>query len=530
MKKSLSKLLCMLLAAAMVLALAGTVFATPSDAAAPQGETDLSQGSEPVNISDETLVWGINADPPMLEPQNPGNSGSITTRILYDRLIEFNSQTGEYDPGLAKSWETIDDRTTRYYLRDDVYASDGSNLTAEDVLYSLTVAEQDEHAGVYARKYSPSECVIHDDYTIDIVTKEPYNLAIADMSQMPLSIMSKSVTEANGGIEALIRNPINGTGPYKLVSWNPGESILLERNDNYWGDLPYFKYIDIRIITDKTAAVLALESGDVDGINGLEAALAAEVAAYDGCEVLSVPSDGCVYFGMNCQKEIFADKRVREAITCAINKDAIIAIFAAGYATKVDVLTPAHHPLYAEVDEALIPKFDVDKAKALMAEAGYADGFTVNLLVAGPYTKAAEIVQSNLKEINIDVELDIREPAAFMDASMKGEYDTIIANYFAGSPNQLYFNLDNRIATGNKNYSNFGRDEDHELLDYVYAETDFTKSKETCAQLLTIFAQEFPGVPLCSSDSLFGCRSGLTGFYTTSKGDQLCLNKIVPIP
>ena len=538
----LASFLALVLVACMLLGACGSGAAQPTSgndtptstkAPAQQGTigTDIVSGEQKEgvkNISDETFKLGLAGDPLMLVPFQAGTNGATAAELLYDSLIFYNSITKEYEPKLATSWETIDDCTIRYHLRDDVYASDGSKLTAEDVLFTFQMGLLDDYTHTVYSNYDVDNFVIHDDFTIDIVTVKPYCLAFTLLASAEFYIQSKSVCEANGGEQAMYKNPVNGTGPYKLVEWKAGERIVLERKDDYWGELPYYKTIEMYVISDSSARTLALQSGDVDAMQDLPAPMASQVEADEHCEVLSVPSESCLFLGLNYSKEVFQNKLVRQAIAHAINKDAIVQIFASGFGTTVDILTPDAHTFNVDVGDDYKIGFDLDLAKQLMAQAGYENGFTVNLLVPAMYTKAAEVVQNNLEKIGITVELDVREISTWVAGTIEGSYDTVMGVYFPGNPDQLFYNLDNRIGTGAKNYCNFGTDEYHALLDTVYQTADMSKSADARAELIKIFSEECPGVALSSSNSLFGVKAGLTGFYTTTKGNQLHLDHIRP--
>ena len=540
-KVRLASFLALILVACMLLSACGSGAAKPDTGAASTPAptkapaetvgTDITSGEQAegaAGISDETFKLGLAGDPLMLVPFQAGSNGSSAAELLYDTLLFYNSATKEYLPKLATSWETIDSCTMRYHLRDDVYAVDGSKLTANDVLFTFQKGLEDDYTHTVYSHFDVDNFVISDDYTIDIVTFEPYCLAMTILASCEFCIQSQSVAEANGGEQAMYKNPINGTGPYKFVEWKAGERIVLERKDDYWGEKPYYKTIEMYVISDSSARTLALQSGDVDAILELPSAMASQIEDDENCEVLSVPSENCLFVGMNNAKEIFQNENVRKAIAHAINKEAVVQIYASGYGTTVDVLTPSAHTFNVDVGADYTVGYDLDLAKQLMAEAGYADGFTTTLLLPAAYQKAAEVIQNNLEKIGVTLELDIREISTWVAGTIEGEYEMVMGVYFPGNPDQLFFNLDNRVGTGAKNYCNFGTDEYHTLLDTVYQTADLTKSADARAQLIKIFSDECPGVSVCSSNALFGVKNGLTGFYTTTKGSQLHLEFIRP--
>ncbi len=500
----------------------------PQDSAVE--DTQGAQESEPVSsgASDETLKMAVAREATEFTGFG-GTGGAYIANALYDNLIFYNSQTNEYEPMLAESWETIDEKTMRYHLVQNAVTTDGSPITANDVLYTFKFGFDYDPADYSF--YDVENFNVIDDYTIDIVTFEPYSGAFTALASTPFGIMSEAVTEANGGYEGIMTNPVNGSGAYKFVSYTMGESIILERNENYYGEAPYYKTVEIYFIEDATTRSLALESGDVDLIETLDTALAPNIEAIDGLSVVPIESASFQMLSINCTQKPFDDLLVRKAIACAINKDAIAQVAFSNYAVPVSVLLPEKNPLYVEIDHPYT--YDVEQAKSYLSEAGYADGgITMRLMCGSNYQSIAQVIQSNLAEIGITVELDLCDMQTWSDraANEPDGYDATIGSFFSGNDTQPFYTMDASRTREEKNWSqcpDYGVDNLEELLAGVYQTSDLEKAKEYSKQLLEIYNENVTSVALVSSNTIFGARDFIDGYYTTTKGDVINIRKLI---
>lgn len=537
MKKTTRGIIAMLLVLTMMLTLAACGSSGSESSQPVGGDTTQNPGGENpggenpggnTGLSDETLIVGVGSEPTSLDVADCGTYGGVVDNALYDNLIFYNSQTGEYEPMLATSWEFLDDTTTRFHLRDDVVAPDGTILDANDVLYTFKRGMEVPGAVQYFGIYDLDNCDIVDQFTIDLKTFSPDASAFANLAFTSLAIMDESSTEAAGGIDTVITAPANGTGPYKFVEWKPGEYITIERNDNYWGEKGYYKQIQIRFITDETTRTLSLIGGDVDVITGVSSAQADTIAVDSNYQLVEQTSKNAVVLCVNTKSSntALADVRVRQAIAYAINKEAIVTVGFEGYGTILDTPVSKANPLCPNLGSEYLYDYNVEKAKELLADAGYADGLTIELLYYAGNELTAEVLQNQLREVGITLVLNISDVWADINAS--GNFDILLCTFFGRNNTQIFGLMDNRINYNDRNHCAYGEDSYHADLDALYQALDPSTVTANAQRLMEQFMKDIPAIGLCSSNYLFAARKDLTGFYAVTGLDQLLVHKIRP--
>ena len=350
--------------------------------------------------SAETLRWARAGDSLTLDPhsQNEGPTHALAQQI-YEPLISPDMEAKPI-PALATEWMVSPDNPNVWVfkLREGVKFHGGEDFTAEDVVFSFNRAKM-ESSDMKELLVSIKEIRAVDDFTVEMETDGPNPILPNNLTN--LFIMDKGWAEANG-VEApaefdnseetyAVRNA-NGTGPFKLVSREPDTKTVLARNDDYWGmgtfpmEITSIEYTPIQNAATRVAALL---SGEVDLIQDVPVQDLARVAGADGLKVENAPQNRTIFFGVNVGdadlandnvdgKNPFADVRVRKAMNMAVDRAAIQQVVMRGQSAPTGVIIPPFvNGWTPELDAA--PAVDVDGAKALMAEAGYGDGFEVTL-------------------------------------------------------------------------------------------------------------------------------------------------------
>ena len=348
----------------------------------------------------ETLRWARAGDSLTLDPhaQNEGPTHTLAHQI-YEPLI-IRDQAGEFEPALATEWSVNEDdpNVWTFKLREGVTFHDGAEFTAEDVVFSFERAKS-ETSAMKELLTSLNEVRAVDDYTVEFVTDGPNPILPANFTN--LFIMDKGWTEENGvervqdmanGETTFAATNANGTGPFTVVSREPDVKTVLEQNPDYWGmddfpmDVTRIEYTPIQNAATRVAALL---SGEVDFIQDVPVQDLGRVEGTDGLVIKAAPQNRTIFFGMNVGAEDlerdsvdsanpFADVRVREAMNMAINRDAIRQVVMRDQSEPAGVIMPPFVNGWTEALDAL-PEVDVEAAKALMEEAGYGDGFSVQL-------------------------------------------------------------------------------------------------------------------------------------------------------
>lgn len=351
-------------------------------------------------VSAETLRWARAGDALTLDPHSQNEGPSHTMRHQMYEPLMIRDTTGAFEPALATDWapSADDPNVWVFNLRQGVKYHDGADMTAEDVVFSFERAKQPT-SDMKELINSIVEVRAVDDYTIEIVTDGPNPILPANLTD--LMIMDKDWTEANntvnvqdfeGGEITYATTNANGTGAYKLVSREPDVKTEMVRNDDYWGidqfpmEITNIIYTPIQNPATRVAAML---SGEVNFLQDMPVQDLARVNDADGLVVKTAPQNRVIFFGMNQGADDIeadnidganplADVRVRKAMSMAINRDAIQQVVMRGQSQPAGMIAPPFvNGWTADMDAE--SSTDVEAAKALMAEAGYGDGFSIRL-------------------------------------------------------------------------------------------------------------------------------------------------------
>jgi len=362
-----------------------------------------------VPASGQELKIAVAADVTSIDPHfyNLFPNNNIAEHI-FDKLVQMDPDS-KMIPGIATSWKAIDDKTWEFKLRKGIKFHDGSELTAEDVAFSIDrvplVPNSPGPFSAYTKAIVAKEIV--DPYTIRFRYASPYPLAPNDLST--IYIVSKKVATGASTEDFNSGKATIGSGRYKFVRYANGDRVELARNDAYWGEKPYWQKVTFRIIKNEPARVAALLSGDVDAIEQPPTADLARIKGDPRFTVTSKISHRVIYFnfdyldrsspfitgkdGKPLAKNPLLDPRVRHAISKAINRPAIAERVMEGQAIPSGQLVS--DKLFGNVPGLKADVYDPEGAKKLLAEAGYPDGF--NLTIHGPagrYVNDEKIVQA----------------------------------------------------------------------------------------------------------------------------------------
>jgi peptide/nickel transport system permease protein/peptide/nickel transport system substrate-binding protein len=349
-----------------------------------------------------TLRVAAVADPSSLDPQvGPGGNDHVMLYPIFDTLIRFDPETMEPEPGLASEWSFDDPQTLRLTLNEGITFHDGTPLDAAAVKASMERL-QEIHAHADLDNVTSIDAPSANEVVLHLGTPDSSMLLVlADRAGMIVS------PTAAADKDAFAQHPV-GAGPFSFVEYRAGDRIVYERYAEYWGEQqPTLDGIEMRIISDRKAAANALLSDQIDFAYGLDAADYTSIEA-DGS--LSISGQATLAFDMlyfNLGQKPLDDPRVRRAINMAIDRDEIVAGAVDGRGEPAWLPVPPRHWSY---DEAAVPTWphDVEEAKSLMAQAGYADGVTVTLLVSTQGTiptTEAEIMKAQLEAIGVNLEI-----------------------------------------------------------------------------------------------------------------------------
>lgn len=358
---------------------------------------------------------------------------------VYDRLISRDYDF-DYKPSLATRWKTSEDGMVwTFYLKDGVTFHDGTPLSSADVAWTLNRIIDPEIAAPIAADYSSiREVIAKDPLTVEVHLNHPYaNLPFVLSSTSAGIVSEKSYTEKGDtyGISAL-----NGTGPFKFVEWKQGDRIVLEKNDAYeWGPdwmenggKPQIDRIVMRIIPEENTRMMEIEAGNVHVLRDVPATFKDQLSKNENIKLFSGDATKLVYLAYATDKTPFNDIKVRKAINHAINRAEIVDYLMRKAATVADgYLPPALKSEYFADSSALSYDYDPESSKALLKEAGFPEGFTTTLAAenTSQFTKLAETLQHQLKEVGIDAKINMYDTASYADMLKSGKQDMFIRLY-----------------------------------------------------------------------------------------------------
>ena len=459
----------------------------------------------------DTLVIGNYAEPTVLDPPNQNMVPAALVNVqIYDGLVRQDNETGEIVPSLATSWEYVDDYTIRFHLRDDVYFHDGSKLTAEDVKFTFDRGAVAPMKAMIFEPFDTAKTKIIDEYTIELGTKDVFPPFLTYLTNNATLIVSKSAVEAAGSDEVFGRNPV-GTGAYKFVEWIAGDRIVLERNEEYWGELPEFKNLVIRTITDDTTRAMALENGEIDIAYKLAPAQMEMLAGSETSDIVSFPGYATEYCALNEAYEPLSDVRVRQAMRYALDLDTMTEI-AFGNGVVADGPVMPNISCYVPPAEGQEYGQDIEKAKALMKEAGYENGFDLTIAVNENIQRStmAEMLANSWKEIGINATVQTIEFSTLVEDMYAGNTQAFIMGFTAGGDDGSFFG-DMFMTDNDSNLIAYSNPELDELFELAAVEMDPEVRNGYYAEAQYILREDMPWISLRFTDNIFGMSKELTG-------------------
>lgn len=445
-----------------------------------------SEGSsEPVK---DSVVIAIEADVTTFDPHYSASTtnGNVYTNI-YNTLVELGESSDEIIPCLAEDWEISEDNTIwTIKLNKGVKFHNGEELKASDVVFSLNRAKASPYLASQTSQIKDVKEI--DDYTVQVALTEPYAPFLLSMHQVYI-LNEKAVTE---GGEAYSENPV-GTGPYKFVRHDIAERIVLERFDEYFRGPASIKNVDYKVITDPNTTLIALETGEVDFAYVIP--MISRQSIIDNPELTTheFESIRLSYTIMNNEIEPFNNLLVRQAINYAVDKESIVQIAEEGMGEVTNSIFNKQIFGYSENVKGY--EYNIEKAKELLTEAGYPDGFEVSLkTMEGSTKKVAEIIQEDLNKIGITAKVEVCEKNAYIQDIMAGNYDMGILGVTVGTDAEFFSRC--FLSTGALNVSKYNNPRVDELFSEGKEILDKEERLKIYEELAQILVDDAVIVPL----------------------------------
>lgn len=480
----------------------------------------VSEGAPPA--SGDWLIYDLSSEPATLNPITATDAyeSTVNSGRVYETLIKRDNETLELKPLLAESWEISPDKLKyTFRLRKGIKWHDGVPFTAKDVVFSFRKINDPKVDAPHLRNYYQDVKSVKapDDYTVVFTYARPYFLALEFCGGMP--IVPKHIFEKGDfNTNPAGRSPV-GTGPYKFKRWETGNSIVLVRNNDYWGEKPKIDSIVFRIITDSTVALEVLKQGDLDlmGLTPIQWKKQTSSDTFSSkFKRYSYFRPNYSYIGWNMERPFFADRRVRQAMTHLVNRRLFLDKIMFGLGALVT------NPFYInspEYDKSITPySYDPKRAKELLDEAGWvdSDGDGVRdrngikfefefLLPAGSETgeKIATILKEELDKVGIVMNIRKIEWAVFTQRLQQRKFDAVTLAWSMGVESDPYQIWHSSQAEGKgSNFVGFKNKRADELIEKARTEFDKQKRIELYREFSRIVHEEQPYTFLFCAKSL----------------------------
>lgn len=463
--------------------------------------------SEAVENSQEepTVVrMSIGSEPDSLDPwQSAASDTDAIFRNVFEGLMAFNEK-GEIIPGLAESYDVSEDGCTyTFHLRKNVVFHNGQAMTSKDVLYSYNhLAGMNGEKAVSSKFENVESVEAVDDYTFVIRLKQE-SAAFLSLNIIPV---------LPEGYNDQATSPV-GSGPYKFVEYIPGQRVVFEKNEDYYNPERMGKIdrVEVYIMTDASAIVSALMSGQLDLAN-----VSIENAAIlgSGFDISNSPQNMVQIFALNNTYEPLSNVKVRQAMSYAVNKQEVIQGVFDGYATELySNFSPVMNVYYNdELSDIYTP--DIEKAKSLMKEAGYEDGFDLVIRVPGNYqahVDTAQILQQQLAQIHINVTIETIEWATWLEEVYgNAQYQATVIGFTGKlNPNDVLVRFTSDYP---KNFVKYNNPEYDELIAAAAVEMNDEKRIEMYKECQRILTEDATSIYICDPNLIMASRSGLKGY------------------
>ena len=485
------------------------------------------------------LVIGLATEIGSMDPHNRYQISELALhRHIFDPLV-IQDEKQQLSPGLATSWKAIDDKTWEFKLRDNVKFHDGSAFDAEDVRATIDRVPRVKTTGGYSLFTKQiKKMTIVDPLTIRFETDAPYPLMPRDLSQV--QIIPKEVAETaeiadfNSGKAAI------GTGTYKLESWTRGDRIVMNRNDDFWGKKPEWTSLVFRMITNRAARVAALLAGDVQIIEAVPTTAVAPLKRNPDVSIWSGVTNRSIYLyidqrdqtphvtdknGNPLSKNPLQDIRVREAISKAIDRKAIVETVMEGYAVAAGQVLPEGFFGYSEKLKPDV--YDPEKARQLLSAAGYPDGF--RLKIHGPndrYINDAKIVLAiaqMLAKVGIKTEVETMPKNVFFTRASKLEFSVNLQGWGATGEassvlRAILVTYDRDAGMGIYNIGRYSNLEVDSLVEKALVEVNDEKREDLLKKATEIAMADYALIPLHFQVGTWATKKGLE--YTPRTDEQ----------
>lgn len=469
-----------------------------------QSESPPAQGG--------TLVAAIGGEPDQLDPQATTSYNSFQVlENVFDTLVEPDENL-QMQPALAEDWTISEDGLTyTFNLRDGITWHDGSDFSADDIVYSFRRIIDEPMANNW-RFSTVTDISAPDDSTVVFTVSQPTPNLLSNLGAFKGMAVVQQANVESGDIQTA---PL-GTGPFKLENYTSGTSIELVRNDDYWGGAPALDGVTYQFIPDSTVALTNLQAGEIQWTDNLPPQQVSGLMESEEVVVGSVPSADYYYFAANQAREPFSDPRVRQALAYAIDREAITQAATFGNGTINQTAIPETSAWFLEYAPYTR---DLDMARSLLEDAGVTD-LTVDLMVTSDIPEtvtAAQVIAANLAEIGVGVEIRTLDFNTWLAEQGEGNFDVFLLSWIGNlDPDDFYFAQ--HRTDGGFNFQGYSNPEVDEALDAARVEPDQAARKALYDDAAKMIVDDASYVYLYNPDVIHGWTPDVEGWEV--RGDR----------
>ncbi len=478
----------------------GAQTAAPTPTTAPPTAATPKRGG--------SLTVAVAADPDGLDPHKTVAAATFQiTRNIYDTLVQTDAQ-GRIQPDLALEWQSSDDGLTwTFTLREGVKFHNGRVMTADDVVYSFERLLSPETASPRAKDFAVIDAVAAPDArTVVFKLKSPSAPFLSSLAYGWAAVVPQEAV-------ATLRDKPVGTGPFKVTEWVKDSHVALERFDGYFlPGVPYLDKATFRVITDPAARMAALRAGEVDVIPELPVQEVAAVRQDPALSIVEVPFNGVQYIAINNKMPPFDNLKVRQALNYAVDKQAVIDTAQFGIGLPIGSHMPPVTEYYVDLTDRY--PYNPEKAKQLLAEAGFPDGFETTMILPQPYDfhiRNGQVVADQLSKVGIKVKLETMEWGTWLQQVYNGRQFALTAIGATGRLDPAPF-LSAYVSTSAENMRNYDNKAFDDLAKQGAVERDPAKRREIYAQMQTMLADDAAAIFLLAPLSSVTTRKPVQGW------------------
>ena len=475
------------------------------------GGSDGSDGSNDGGTKDSIIIATANETPSLSPTEHNAVAGSYMNLLTYNTLFKSDMEMNPV-PDLVEDYENISESEWEFTIKTGVKFHDGSEMTVEDVKASLEWAKGFPEVSLYNDDIVSVDIV--DDDTIKITTPGPDAMLLSNLCHHGNAIVPKALIDSGHDFNT---EPI-GTGPYKFVEWNRGDSVVFEAFEDYFDGAPAIKNMTWKVIPEGSSRTIALEAGEIDFIVEVEAMDSDRLKGNEELEVIQYEATNESWLMMNNEKPQFQNQNVRHAINSAINKDDIVTVAFNGLAVPAISQCPYNFEGSTEENADV---YDVAKAQEYLDASGVDPStITFSIICSDDQKKrAGEVIQANLKEIGIEANIESMDLATYLSTVAEGNFVAAIGGYGMGDTISYLNGVYHSKSINGSNKSRLNNPEIDAMIDQASATIDQAQrealTEQICAKLNEICTQ----APLYQPLTLRAFNADLQGVKVNPNGD-----------